>query len=463
MSVCGLPFYFKGGSHMSNENLIGLTDLATCLKVCRTNEGDMQYALTDFASIEAFQREVKERRISKPEAFDIISNSVLYREFRTQDARYTQFYGQPEFRFFLHDYKEDLEVVKNERIINFIYDILINHFDVVSAKERKLPNTTERMVIRSFLLKSFKGFIIRKVLLPIGQERYPLATIYTTELLNLFHKSAGYEHHIAGYCIEDIAEHITNAYKTNAEKAGREEYTVCTLNMAYTVWEAYSPFNGNGPKFRKKKNQDKVFEHLKNVANTFTTNTSAVTAKRVISDELTYNMIIDIAKNLFSGDDLGDNSGDNYNFFVAWFDKCYFGNDCMSSSTGRACSKNHWDGLVKEGIVKDTWKNAQDRITKQRAELIAYLAKEGLVNIEALQDSDNSIYTKKLLVRTEKLTNTQIGLSERKNCKEKALNPIDFITERNRIYEKNTLAQNLLFDLKDMEISEDIIKFHAIG
>lgn len=93
-----------------------------------------------------------------------------------------------------------------------IYNVITDKFDEDLWEERRNKGVAEKVAIQSFFIKNLKNTIIRDTLVPFSKMDYPMATDYTTELLVLFHKSAGYSRRICKYMIEDIADHINHAY-----------------------------------------------------------------------------------------------------------------------------------------------------------------------------------------------------------------------------------------------------------
>lgn len=271
-----------------------------------------------------------------------------------QDTRYSEFYGQPEFKNVLLQFGDDIRSSKQERVMMLIYNVITDRCNEDLWKERRSKEVTEKVAIQSFFMKNLKNAIIRDTLVPFSKMDYLMATDYTTDLLVLFHKSAGYSRHICKYMIEDIAEHVNNAYNMlknarHAEsKTGREKN--CSLKVAYKLWQVYAPF-GESPRFRDEK----------------------------ISSDLDYNIVVETAKTIFTTEQ-------EMRLFSYWFNAGYFDNNCKSSAPAQLGTSERMKEIKELGYDLEArkWSVIQNDINKQRAKLISALRSSNSINFDSL-------------------------------------------------------------------------------
>lgn len=354
-----------------------------------------------------------------------------------QDTRYIYFYGNPEFDN-LKEYREDLSLAASERTIRFIYQTIKNDFNVESGKKLKFSENIDSTSIKSYFLKNFKGLLIREVLLPISQYEFPRATAYTQELLNSFHKSAGYEKKVSSYSIESIMKHINNSYNMRTQKASERGNAIkerkINLKTAFTVWEAYTPF-GQTPTFDDDKDRKYLEDFETSMRTKHSKYSTTAPAAKLISAELDYNLVDKIARELFLGKD--------YDFFRLWFDQAYFVNDCMSS----VHQNSTFAKKFPEYIESNRWTPVQEKIDAQRIILIQELIKKGLISTDT---ESSSKYTQKLLRSVYEYNITDIT-DENIIMNIDPENVIDFASKKAEIETKNTSFDNIVFSLEDEE------------
>lgn len=352
------------------------------------------YSLLNYTEITFLRKQIKEKMITTPQLLFIISRSDLMRILMNQDTRYSEFYGQPEFKNVLLQFGDDIRSSKQERVMMLIYNVITDRFDEDLWKERRSKGVTEGTAIKSFFVKNLKNVIIRDTLIPFSKMDYPMATDYTTELLALFHKSAGYSRHICKYMIEDIADHINNAYNMlkNARhvenKAGREKN--CSLKVAYKLWQVYAPF-GESPKFRDEKNREKINKNETKIINKFCEHSISASADTIISSDLDYNIVVETAKTIFTTEQ-------EMRLFSYWFNAGYFDNNCKSSAPAQLGTSERIQEVEELGYNLDArkWSVVQNDINGQRAKLINALRSSNLINFDNLLAYPTK-YTNKLL------------------------------------------------------------------
>lgn len=145
--------------------------------------------LSTYRSVTYVQNLIKSKIISKDEIMGIIYNSGLFKKMKNQDTRLTQFWGNPEFAC-MEQFREELEIEQEERILEFLYQLIFNGFSENEAVTKR-KNRSESLSIFSYFLKNIKGLILTEILFPKSQEIYPLSTRYTMQLLGVFHCGAG--------------------------------------------------------------------------------------------------------------------------------------------------------------------------------------------------------------------------------------------------------------------------------
>ena len=398
---------------------------------------EYDYSLLSYDAIKNFQKMINRKMISKDELYEIITKSDLYDYLMNQDTRYIYFYGNPEFDN-LREYREDLSLAASERTIRFIYQTIKNDFDVEAGKKLKFSENMDSTSIKSYFLKNFKGLLIREVLLPISQYEFPRATAYTQELLNSFHKSAGYEKKVSSYSIEGIMKHINNSYNMRAQKASERGNAIkerkVNLKTALTVWEAYTPF-GQTPMFDDDKDRKYLEDFETSMRTKHSKYSTMAPAAKLISAELDYNLVDKIARELFLGED--------YNFFKLWFDQAYFTNDCMSNVHTNCTFAKKFPEYVKS----NRWTPVQEKIDFQRVTLIQELNKKELILTDA---EASSKYTKKLLKNVHECNIADIT-DENIIMNIDSENVIDFASKKAEIEIKNSSFDNIVFSLEDEE------------
>lgn len=398
---------------------------------------EYDYNLLSYDAIKNFQRMINSKMISKDELYEIITKSDLYNYLMNQDTRYIYFYGNPEFDN-LKEYREDLSLAASERTIRFIYQTIKNDFNVESGKKLKFSENIDSTSIKSYFLKNFKGLLIREVLLPISQYEFPRATAYTQELLNSFHKSAGYEKKVSSYSIESIMKHINNSYNMRTQKASERGNAIkerkINLKTAFTVWEAYTPF-GQTPTFDDDKDRKYLEDFETSMRTKHSKYSTTAPAAKLISAVLDYNLVDKIARELFIGKD--------YDFFRLWFDQAYFTNDCMSSVHPNSTFAKKFP----EYIESNRWTPVQKKIDSQRIVLIQELIKRGLISTDT---ESSSKYTQKLLRSVYECNITDIT-DENIIVNIDPENVIDFASKKAEIETKNTSFDNIVFSLEDEE------------
>jgi hypothetical protein len=398
---------------------------------------EYDYNLLSYDAIKNFQRMINSKMISKDELYEIITKSDLYNYLMNQDTRYIYFYGNPEFDN-LKEYREDLSLAASERTIRFIYQTIKNDFNVESGKKLKFSENIDSTSIKSYFLKNFKGLLIREALLPISQYEFPRATAYTQELLNSFHKSAGYEKKVSSYSIESIMKHINNSYNMRTQKASERGNAIkerkINLKTAFTVWEAYTPF-GQTPTFDDDKNRKYLEDFETSMRTKHSKYSTEAPAAKLISAVLDYNLVDKIARELFIGKD--------YDFFRLWFDQAYFTNDCMSSVHPNSTFAKKFP----EYIESNRWTPVQKKIDSQRIVLIQELIKRGLISTDT---ESSSKYTQKLLKSVYECNITDIT-DENIIVNIDPENVIDFASKKAEIETKNTSFDNIVFSLEDEE------------
>lgn len=414
-------------------------------KTAKTTDSD--YSLLTYDSIKNIQKMIKSKILGQGRITEIILNSDLYAYLNMYDNRYIEVFGNPEFDV-LKEYREDLKAIASSRILTFIYQTLKKGFSIPAAKSTRQNDIPETASIKSFFLKNFKGLLIRDCLLPISQYEYPIATAYTQELLTLFHRSAGYDRKISKYTIEDIQHHINASYNSKREDDENKKSKTISLKTAYTVWNAYTKY-GETPKFKTEYARSKVIKMLWEDCNKNVHFKTAARETEIISADLDYVTIDNIAKEKFESKD--------YEFFKWWFDKTYFTNDTMSYAHVLQSNPTLKAEIDSFGIDSSKWSPVQTKINDQRITLICELKDLNLIR----EESRNTIsaYTKRLLNSME---------SYEKNIYEKNMfevedtcnsNILSFESKKKELEERLTLKDNLFFDIT--LTNSDVVKTNA--
>ena len=352
------------------------------------------YSLLNYTEITFLRKQIKEKIITTPQLLFIISRSDLMKILMNQDTRYSEFYGQPEFKNVLLQFGDDIRNSKQERVMMLIYNVITDKFDEDLWEERRNKGVAEKVAIQSFFIKNLKNTIIRDTLVPFSKMDYPMATDYTTELLVLFHKSAGYSRRICKYMIEDIADHINHAYsmlkntRHAKNKTGREKN--CSLKVAYKLWQVYAPF-GESPRFRDEKNRERLIKNETKIINQFCEHSIKASADVIISSDLDYNVVVETAKKIFT-------TKQEMRLFFYWFNAGYFDNNCKSSSSAQLGTSERMKEIEELGYNLEArkWSVVQKDINKQRAKLISALRSSNLINFDSLSAYPTK-YTNKLL------------------------------------------------------------------
>lgn len=73
-----------------------------------------------------------------------------------QDTRYSEFYGQPEFKNVLLQFGDDIRSSKQERVMMLIYNVITDRCNEDLWKERRSKEVTEKVAIQSFFYEEFK-------------------------------------------------------------------------------------------------------------------------------------------------------------------------------------------------------------------------------------------------------------------------------------------------------------------
>lgn len=388
--------------------------------------------LTKYEAIKDFISDIKNENLNINQVYDYIINSDLYNYLSNQCNRYIHFYGNPEFKDF-YEMRENFKFSKEINLYKFIYNILLNEFNVNNTGDLKAESRT----IKAFFMVNLKHYLIHDVIVPESKKFYPRATDYTTELLTLFHKSAGYEYPISEYYIEDIMDGINITMEINSSIYGKNKKVKnIVLKTAYTVWRAYTP-SGNYPKFKNEENRKKITDYLRNSELQFSKNSTSTNPKDVFSNELTIEKVKKAAESLFDGKDL--------NFFNYWFDKTIFDNDLMSSSTGRACKKEFKEIFNEFTGEEYQWKDIQDKINKQRIKLINILSEQNLV------------FPENYIVPSKGYSHRLFNLMQEQEKKAEA-EIVDFSEKRNDIVNRKYISSNIIYDLG----SADCNNIHSI-
>lgn len=419
--------------------------------------------LSTYRSVTYVQNLIKSKVISKDKIMEIIYNSGLFKKMKNQDTRLTQFWGNPEFAC-MEQFREELEIEQEERILEFLYQLIFNGFSENEAVTKR-KNRSESLSIFSYFLKNIKGLILTEILFPKSQEIYPLSTRYTMQLLGVFHCGAGYDVPVSEYCIEDICDYLNAGEKVIAKrrvKYGREKKKEDKYSLwnAYTLWKAYSQF-GDEPRFKSEEGRKEVYDKENRINNKFSSDSISSYAKDIIkSDNADYNYIMELGRGLFTGED--------FEFFETWFNESYFHGDCFSTSKARQCNK---DGVVKtfaKYLENGTWETTVGkRITAQRKVIISALMERGVVDLDTLSKADNKSYTSMLIAeKVYEITGSEAETAKRCHVTKetvkkrvKAANTgaaekmdrnsgcIDFQKAKDVLNEKYTYAENLFFKL----------------
>lgn len=389
--------------------------------------------LTRYEAIKDFVSDIRNQNLGADQVYDYIVNSDLYNYLSNQCNRYIRFYGNPEFKDF-YEMRENFNISKEINLYKFVYNILLNEFNVNNTGNLKAESRT----IKAFFMVNLKHYLIHDIIVPESKRFYSRATDYTTELLTLFHKSAGYEYPISEYYIEDIMDGINNTIEVNNSVYGKNEKAKnIPLKTAYTVWRAYTP-SGKHPKFKDENNRKKITDYLRNSELQFSKNSTSTNPKDVFSNELTIEKVKKAAESLFDGKDL--------DFFNYWFDKAIFDNDLMSSSNGRPHKKEFKEAIRKFAEEECSWGDIQDKINKQRIKLINILSEQNLV------------FPENYIVPSKGYSHRLFNLMQEQEKKAEA-EIVDFSEKRNDIVNRKYISSNIIYDLG----SADCNNIHSLA
>lgn len=389
--------------------------------------------LTRYEAIKDFISDIRDQNLSADQAYDYIVNSDLYNYLSNQCDRYIHFYGNPEFKNF-YEMRENFNISKEINLYKFIYNILLNEFNMNNTGNSKAESRT----IKAFFMINLKHYLIHDIIVPESKRFYSRATDYTTELLTLFHKSAGYEYPISEYYIEDIMDGINNTIEVNNSVYGKNEKAksipLKTLKTAYTVWRAYTP-SGNHPKFKDENNRKEIADYLRNSELQFSKNSTSTNPKDVFSNELTIEKVKEAAENLFDGEDL--------DFFNYWFDKAIFDNDLMSSSSGRP---HKFKEVIRKFAGEEcSWGDIQNKINEQRIKLISTLSEQHL------------IFPENYIVPSKGYSHRLFNSLQKQERKTR-IEVVDFSEKRNDILNRKYISSNIIYNLE----SADCNNIHSI-
>ena len=277
-----------------------------------------------------------------------------------------------------------------------------------------------------FFLVNFRNYIIRGIIVPENKKFYPKATDYTTELLTLFHKSAGYEYTVSEYFIEDIMDGVNATMKINNSIYSKKEKADCiSLKQAYTVWKTYS-LSGKPPKFRNADNEKAIQDSIQGLETQYAINSTKTQIKDVLSDELTIEKVRETAEELFDEKEL--------EFFNYWFDKTIFDNDLMSSASRRK-GVTEFNRIIEKFSERGQWGDIQLKVNKQRIALINSLAEQHLV------------FPENYIVPSKGYSHRLFNLMQEQE-KEIEAGVVDFSEKRNDIVNKKYISSDIIFELE---------------
>lgn len=372
-------------------------------------------AIADFIS------DIKNGKLNANQIYDYIVHSDIYHYLSNQCNRYLYFYGNPEFKKF-HTMREDFELSREMNLYYFIYNVLLNEFNVNNVNDN-----AGSKAIRSFFLVNFRSYIIRGIIVPESKRFYPRATDYTTELLTLFHKSAGYEYTVSEYFIEDIMDGVNATMKVNNSIYSKKEKADCiSLKQAYTVWKTYS-LSGKPPRFRNTDNEKVIQNSIQGLETQYVLNSTATQIKDVLSDELTIEKVKETAEELFKEKEL--------EFFNYWFDKTIFDNDLMSSANRRK-GVTEFNKVIEKFSERGQWGDIQMKINKQRIMLINSLAKQHL------------IFPENYIIPSKGYSHRLFNLMQKQEKKAEA-EVVDFSEKRNDIVNRKYISSDIIFELEE--------------
>lgn len=392
----------------------------TMLEEISDNKNEYTCILLRREAILDFIFDIKNKKLNVNQIYNYIVHSDIYYYLSNQCNRYLYFYGNPEFKK-LHTMRENFELSREMNLYYFIYNILLNDFNVSNINDNASSKT-----IKSFFLINFKNYIIRGIIVPESKKFYPKATDYTTELLTLFHKSAGYEYTVSEYFIEDIMDGVNatmefnNSIYSKKEKAGH-----ISLKQAYTVWKTYS-LSSKPPKFRNTDNEKAIQDSIQELETQYAINSTETQIKDVLSDELTIEKVRETAEELFDEKEL--------EFFNYWFDKTIFDNDLMSSASRRK-GVTEFNRIIEKFSERGQWGDIQLKVNKQRIALINSLAEQNLV------------FPENYIVPSKGYSHRLFNLMQEQEKKIEA-GVVDFSEKRNDIINKKYISSDIIFELE---------------